>query len=864
MSLPSPNLDDRDFAQLLEEATLHIQQSCPEWTDFSPSNPGMVLLELFAHLTETMIYRLNRLPQKAYVEFLNLLGVRLRPPAAAVVTLRFRRSGASEQALQIPAGVRVTVNRSDSAGEPPIFTTARTVLIPPGESSVETLAYHCDLVEGELAGLGTGLAGLTVQARQAPIIAPTGDDLDLLVGVEAAGSELDERAPAKEYGGKVYRIWREVDSFSYSHDERHLYIADRLAGKIIFAPAARLLRPDGALEETPRTLANAAIPPAGREIRLWYRRGGGLAGNVAANTLTVLKDAIPGVEATNPAPAVGGHSAESLENALIRGPQEMHSLERAVTARDFEALALASSGAVARAKAITRAALWKHAAPGTVEVLLVPNLPAAQGAPSPLPVETLHAQQTEATRQQIQRNLDLRRPLGASCVVSWARYKPIRVRARVVVRRQENKAAVRQRILDRLYGVICPLPNVASSSGWRFGQSLRASHIYDVALAEPGLLWVDRVRFQVDEAPDKAIAALAADFFQPGAWYAGSGATLFRSLDNGEGWEPLAHFAQETVSHICAHSGRAGLLAVITQPATSSGARIHLSYDCGESWLATPTTLSFAVNGVDWTLRQGAPLLLLASDAGLYEFESTPESSPVQILVDAQNQALGFYDVVAGRDLRGQVSVAVAAQGNGGIFFSHQGGQRNTFRRIGLQGEDIRVLAVQYDGARAFLWAGAFAASPEDKGKGCFRRELLGSQDPPEGWRPFTAGWDGGSCRALAFAGAQVFAASHRLGVLRLDAGQANASWTPSDVRCGLPLRDAGRFQPVVNVAAGDEKWVMAGTADGVFRSKNGGVSYQAASAKEFSDKVTLPPTWLFCSGQHEIEVVSEDEAERD
>ena len=67
MPLPLPNLDDRSFDELLDEARRRIALRAPGWTDLSPSDPGIVLLELFAFLTETMIYRLNRLPQKAYL-----------------------------------------------------------------------------------------------------------------------------------------------------------------------------------------------------------------------------------------------------------------------------------------------------------------------------------------------------------------------------------------------------------------------------------------------------------------------------------------------------------------------------------------------------------------------------------------------------------------------------------------------------------------------------------------------------------------------------------------------------------------------------------------------------------------------------
>ena len=129
MPLPLPNLDDRNFAQLTEEARRIIAQHAPGWTDLSPSDPGIVLLEVFAHLTETMIYRLNLLPQKAYIAFLGLLGVSIHPPSAASVTLHFSRSRPGDQPIEIPRGTRVTVGRSDGASEPPVFLTSSTVTI---------------------------------------------------------------------------------------------------------------------------------------------------------------------------------------------------------------------------------------------------------------------------------------------------------------------------------------------------------------------------------------------------------------------------------------------------------------------------------------------------------------------------------------------------------------------------------------------------------------------------------------------------------------------------------------------------------------------------------------------------------------
>ena len=71
-------------------------------------------------------------------------------------------------------------------------------------------------------------------------------------------------------------------------------------------------------------------------------------------------------------------------------------------------------------------------------------------------------------------------------MVNWANYKTVRVTARVVVGREENKTAVKQRVLERLHQTITPLETAINPKGWPFGQALRASDVYNIALAEPG------------------------------------------------------------------------------------------------------------------------------------------------------------------------------------------------------------------------------------------------------------------------------------------------------------------------------------------------------------------------------------------
>lgn len=880
MTLRSPKLDDRTFDQLMADALRVVQQKGIDWTDLSPGDPGIVLLELFAHLTEVMLYRLNRLPEKAYIEFLRLLGVTIQPPAAAGADLLFSRSRASNNAIVIPRGARVTIERPAAGQEPPVFITTTEATIPPGENEVTVRAFHCEQIEGELVGLGTALPGQSLRVARPPIIAPTGDPLDLVVAVAANPEEAgDERIPAILHADRSFRIWRKVDHFSEAaasgaEEDPFVYVVDRNSGRITFAPAVSGLRPgsdeasaaEASGDERPEMLAE--VPAAGREIRVWYRRGGGLAGNVAADRLTLLKDQIPGVRVTNPTRATGGKAAESLDNALLRGPEELHSLRRAVTAQDFERIAInASSRSVARARAFTRADLWAHARPGHVEVLLVPEV--APDLRDQVTAAVLEAHETPVAQSQIQQALDERRPLGTVCVVNWARYKSVRVRTRVVVQREEDPGAVRERIETRLRQTVTPLPTPYNAAGWRFGQALRASHVYDIALAEPGVRWVDPPRLIVDEVPAGHVRAIAIDHFQARTWYVGSDSILFRSLNNGAGWEPVGRFGGSIVA-VETHPQRAGLVAVAASRPEETGAEIRISADCGETWDPASFTTSFAVYGLAWMMRNGEPVLLLATDVGLYEFVLRPGSAPVQLLVDPQDQDLGFYAVVAHTDLQGVSTVAVAAENVRGVFLSTSGGRSNTFRHISKNipaNEDLHVLGVQHDGPRAFLWTGAWVTGP-GAGNGCYRWELRGAQDPPEGWVPFKQGWAAGSCRGLAFHRSTVYAASHRLGVLTLDAGRENAAWRPPDINCGLPLREreAERlFHPVDAVAASPsaaEPVVMAGGVAGVYSSSDQGNSYRNSSSREFVERVTLPPTWLFVSGQHEIAVVNEDEAE--
>jgi hypothetical protein len=89
MPLLLPNLDDRSWADIADEARSLIPVYGPEWTDHNASDPGITLLELLAWLTEMDIYGLNQIVDAERLRFLNLVGVRLKGPRPAHAVLGF-------------------------------------------------------------------------------------------------------------------------------------------------------------------------------------------------------------------------------------------------------------------------------------------------------------------------------------------------------------------------------------------------------------------------------------------------------------------------------------------------------------------------------------------------------------------------------------------------------------------------------------------------------------------------------------------------------------------------------------------------------------------------------------------------------
>jgi len=126
MPIVIPSIDDRRYQDLLNEALARVPVYTPEWTNFNKSDPGVTLVEIFAFLTETLLYRSNQIPERNRRKFLKLLGVPLQAGTASQGLISIANAKAPATPVALPP------QREIRAGKV-LFQTTRGVDILPVE-----------------------------------------------------------------------------------------------------------------------------------------------------------------------------------------------------------------------------------------------------------------------------------------------------------------------------------------------------------------------------------------------------------------------------------------------------------------------------------------------------------------------------------------------------------------------------------------------------------------------------------------------------------------------------------------------------------------------------------------------------------
>ena len=320
-----------------------------------------------------------------------------------------------------------------------------------------TMATHATTTEDEVLGSCNQTANQLFHTIRAPVL---------------AGPQLYIREPEE-----VWVRWDQTPDFYGSGPRDRHYILDNLTGEVRFG--------DG---------QNGLIPPAGNgNVRMsLYRTGGGTVGNKPAGVITQLKTTVPYVrEVVNHLPATGGSEGETVDALRERAPRSLRHGDRAVTAKDYEDLALLASTGVARAKCLPlinvitddKANVKPKIRNGTVSLIIVPHSTEATSAPS---MELIGRVQEFIGRRQS--------PL-ADLIVTGPKYVGINVEVDVGPVSFDGAGELKLSIARTISSYLHPLTGGMDGHGWDFGRYPHESNLYALIEALPGVDHVKSLKF---------------------------------------------------------------------------------------------------------------------------------------------------------------------------------------------------------------------------------------------------------------------------------------------------------------------------------------------------------------------------------
>jgi uncharacterized phage protein gp47/JayE len=486
----------RDFDSLLQAMRDQIPAKLPEWTDnANEADFGNVLLELFAQIGDILSYYQDRVANESFlgtaqsrrsiIEHLRLIGYKLATAAPAATNLQVTVPDTFSGKITVTKGDAFATKsqktkpsaRFEYTGDDPlvldfsspdvsqfplpgvkfyvstdIHAQTKTIMCLDVNTTPPTLTSAClpveegRLIKDEIIGQSDGSPNQRFPlAHPALILLPVGP----AQGISRDVMLLTQLGPTID-------AWTLQESLAFSRANQQDFVIE-----IDENDQATVIFGDGAL---------GAIPPKGATIRVTFRIGGGLAGNVPAGAIQTILNApqlaLLAAKVTNPAPATGGAEREDIPHAVLHAPGVFRSLKRAVTAADYVALASSFKG-VGKVQAASTS--WN-----TVTLYVAP-----QGG----------GKVSDVLESNLLAFFEDKRVLGQIVEIQDVDYVPIFVTAELIVQSYYSRDDVTARVK-----IACAA--LLNFDNVDFGESIYLSRFYDTIQDVAGVVAVNITEFR--------------------------------------------------------------------------------------------------------------------------------------------------------------------------------------------------------------------------------------------------------------------------------------------------------------------------------------------------------------------------------
>ncbi|RKF14887.1 putative baseplate assembly protein [Roseovarius spongiae] len=319
-------------------------------------------------------------------------------------------------------------------------------------------------LRGEILGRSLGVPNQTFTLSRRPVLMRKTPETTVtpdgrVVTIRSVALEVDE--------GAGFTPWQEVEDFHASGPEDRHFTINHATGLVAFGSGEKGLIPP----------VFAPASGVGNIMARDYQSGGGRRGNLPGGAISTIQSHLPGVQGViNPFPATGGADEESVDAAKARAASEIAANGRAVTAIDFETLALQAGVRRAKALALTHPRYPGVEIPGSVTVIVVPD----GDAPNPTP--------SAYTLAKVATHLDGLRLISTELHIVAPTYNEVAIEADIVTGRTANPETVREDLEARLNAFLHPLTGGADGLGWPFGGNIYYSDIYRLVIETRDIL----------------------------------------------------------------------------------------------------------------------------------------------------------------------------------------------------------------------------------------------------------------------------------------------------------------------------------------------------------------------------------------
>jgi predicted phage baseplate assembly protein len=131
--LDPPQLQKPGRSAVRAEVEARISAFTPEWRQRAVGAAGDALLNLHGELAEPLLERLNRLPEKAFREYLRAAMIQSAPARPARAILAFVVADTAPNSVLIPQGFQVSATAADGSGDRVVFETEQPLYAAPGK-----------------------------------------------------------------------------------------------------------------------------------------------------------------------------------------------------------------------------------------------------------------------------------------------------------------------------------------------------------------------------------------------------------------------------------------------------------------------------------------------------------------------------------------------------------------------------------------------------------------------------------------------------------------------------------------------------------------------------------------------------------